>query len=426
LLSHSQTVQAIALIAHLAESKGIPGPHLILAPKAVLPNWAAEFERWAPSLRAVLYDGPPDQRKALRDEWLARPSSFHALITHYDLALRDARALRGVDWGLLVVDEGHRLKNADARLGGALRSLTAAHRVLLTGTPLQNSLRELWALLNFVLPKVFDSAASFDDWFAAPLGADAGPSLPGAAHAPPPSLTEEEQLLVITRLHQVLRPFMLRRTKAEVEADLPSKASRVVRCGLSAWQALWYKQIAERGCVALDDGAGGRAPRRGGLRNIAVQLRKICLHPYLFLDGLGAPPYHVATAPDARVRASGKLALLDTALAKLKATGHRVLLFSQMTRALDVLSDFLDDRGYSHLRLDGATKTDERAVLLREFNAPGSPHFVFLLSTRAGGLGLNLQTADTVIMFDSDWNPQADAQVRERERGKGGRERERG
>ena len=411
-----KTVQTIALVAHLLETGRLAGPHLILAPKAVLPNWMNEFARWAPSLRAVLYDGPPDTRKAIRDEWLSRPSSFHALVTHYDLALRDARALRSVDWGLLVVDEGHRLKNADARLGTALKSLTAAHRVLLTGTPLQNSLKELWALLNFVLPRVFDSASSFDDWFAAPLGADAGPSLPGAASAAASAapLNEEEQLLVITRLHQVLRPFMLRRTKAEVESDLPSKASRVVRCGLSAWQALWYKQIAERGCVALGDAAGpGHKRARGGLRNIAVQLRKICLHPYLFLEGLGTPPYHIAAAPDERVRASGKLALLDNALAKLFATGHRVLLFSQMTRALDILADFLDDRGYTHLRLDGMTKTEERARLLAEFNAPGSPHFVFLLSTRAGGLGLNLQTADTVIMFDSDWNPQADAQVRE-------------
>lgn len=436
-----KTVQTIALVAHLLERGQLSGPHLILAPKAVLPNWSAEFARWAPGLTAVLYDGAPEQRRAIREKWLSRPRSFHALLTHYDLAMRDARALRSLPggWGLLVVDEGHRLKNADARLATALRSLTAAHRILLTGTPLQNSLAELWALLNFVLPKVFDSAASFDEWFAAPLGdggggpgiaspgtgGGAGGSAGGASAAP---LTEEEQLLVITRLHQVLRPFVLRRTKAEVESDLPDKTSRVVRCGLSAWQAAWYRQIARKGRATLGGGGGsggggsgsnnGGGMMRGGLRNIAMQLRKVCIHPYLFLDnpnssyscGLDYAP----ADPEELVRASGKVALLDHVLEKLKATGHRVLLFSQMTRALDVLGDFLDLRGHAHLRLDGSTKTEDRARLLAEFNAPDSPHFVFLLSTRAGGLGLNLQSADTVIMFDSDWNPASDAQAEDR------------
>ena len=430
-----KTVQTIALVAHLLERNQLAGPHLILAPKAVLPNWSAEFARWAPGLTAVLYDGAPEQRRAIREKWLSRPRSFHALLTHYDLAMRDARALRSLPggWGLLVVDEGHRLKNADARLATALRSLTAAHRILLTGTPLQNSLAELWALLNFVLPKVFDSAASFDEWFAAPLGDGGGgpgmasPNTANAAASAATPLTEEEQLLVITRLHQVLRPFVLRRTKAEVESDLPDKTSRVVRCGLSAWQAAWYRQIARKGRATLGSGGGtgggssssnNGGMMRGGLRNIAMQLRKVCIHPYLFLDnpnssyscGLDYSPED----PEEIVRASGKVALLDSVLEKLKATGHRVLLFSQMTRALDVLGDFLDLRGHRHLRLDGSTKTEDRARLLSEFNAPDSPYFVFLLSTRAGGLGLNLQSADTVVMFDSDWNPASDAQAEDR------------
>ena len=422
------------------------GPHLILAPKAVLPNWAAEFARWAPGLRAVLYDGHPDERRALRAGPLsdAGPGGgFTALITHYDLAIRDARYLRPRPWATLIVDEGHRLKNADARLGATLRSFSAGHRLLLTGTPLQNSLGELWALLNFVLPKVFDSASSFDDWFAGPLGGaggpGGGPGGEGEGGGGPPPLTEEEQLLVITRLHQVLRPFVLRRTKAEVEGELPAKSVHTVRVALSAWQAAWYRQLVERGRVAIGGGGGGcsgggggaasgSAPRRaaarggGALRNIAVQLRKVCLHPYLFLEGLGTggggggggggddPPFDAGEA----VRASGKLAALDDVLPKLAATGHRVLLFSQMTKALDIVGAYLAAAGYAHLRLDGSTKTEDRARLLAEFNAPGSPHFLFLLSTRAGGLGLNLQTADTVIMFDSDWNPAADAQAEDR------------
>ena len=404
-----KTVQAIALVARAREAGACAGPHLILDPKAVLPNWGAEFARWAPGLDVVVYDGGAEERKALRAARLPRGGgqpSFDALITHYDLALRDTRHLKPVQWGLLIVDEGHRLKNADAALSRALRALTAAHRILLTGTPLQNSLHELWALLNFVLPKVFDSAASFDEWFGEPLGVPADAPAPGSAPDAAASLTDEEQLLVITRLHQVLRPFVLRRTKAEVEADLPPAATRVLRCGLSAWQAAWYKQLATTGGLHV---AGGGRKHRGGLRNVAMQLRKACLHPHLFLPALDPPSYEPAV--DELVRSSGKLALLDGLLAKLSATGHRVLLFSQMTRALDILSEFLVDRGHPHLRLDGGTKTDDRARLLEEFNAPSSPHFVFLLSTRAGGLGLNLQTADTVIMFDSDWNPAADAQA---------------
>ncbi|KAK9834176.1 hypothetical protein WJX81_005712 [Elliptochloris bilobata] len=395
-----KTIQTISLLATLAERKGVNGPHMILAPKAVQSNWANEFAKWAPGLKAVLYDGTPEERRAMRAEHI-KPGGFNTLITHYDLALRDRSALRKVQWEVLMVDEGHRLKNAASRLAEALRGYSFRHRVLLTGTPIQNSLAELWALLNFVLPAVFDCAESFDEWFAAPFRGQGTDADDAAAQ-----LNEEEQLLVIGRLHQVLRPFMLRRTKAEVETELPGKAEHVVRCDLSAWQRLWYRQIAEEGRV----GMGGRAAR--SLQNAAMHLRKVCAHPYLFLEAL-QPPYHPED-PEELVRASGKLALLDGILPKLRATGHRVLLFSQMTRALDVVEDFLDLRGLPCLRLDGTTKAADRARLLAEYNAEGSEAFVFLLSTRAGGLGLNLQSADTVIMFDSDWNPSMDLQAEDR------------
>lgn len=295
-----------------------------------------------------------------------------------------------------MVDEGHRLKNHDCMLS---RTLTSGYhirrRLLLTGTPIQNSLQELWSLLNFLLPAIFNSSENFEDWFNAPF-----------TDRSDMSLTEEEQLLVIRRLHQVIRPFLLRRKKAEVEKFLPGKTQVILKCDLSAWQRLYYKQIMESGRVGLDIGSG----KSRGLLNTAMQLRKCCNHPYLFLEGQDYDP----RSRDELIRSSGKFELLDRLLPKLQKTGHRVLLFSQMTRLMDILEDYLEWHGFKFLRLDGTTKTEERGILLREFNAPDSPYFMFLLSTRAGGLGLNLQTADTVILFDSDWNPQMDQQAEDR------------
>ncbi|DBA90498.1 hypothetical protein WJX77_002407 [Trebouxia sp. C0004] len=389
-----KTIQTISFLASLMEKKDNMGPHIILAPKAVLSNWGQEFVKWAPDMAVVMYDGSPDERKQLQRDRLEK-GTFNVLVTHYDLVMRDKAALRKVQWDLLIVDEGHRLKNAESRLAEILRSYRFKHRVLLTGTPIQNSLGELWSLLNFVLPRVFNSSETFDEWFAAPFR--------GQSEDLSEQLNEEEQLLVISRLHQVLRPFMLRRTKREVEKELPSKTEHVVKCAMSAWQNILYQQITDKGRIRGDD----KAMR--SLQNTAMHLRKTCNHPYLFLDPSYQPAY-----PEELIRASGKLELLDNILPKLQATGHRVLLFSQMTRALDMVEDFLLLRSFSYLRLDGRTKADARTKMLEDFNKPDSPYFIFALSTRAGGLGLNLQTADTVIMFDSDWNPQMDQQAEDR------------
>ncbi|KAL3130584.1 hypothetical protein ABBQ38_008389 [Trebouxia sp. C0009 RCD-2024] len=357
-----KTIQTISFLASLMEKKDNMGPHIILAPKkkekkdsssavelpqAVLSNWGQEFAKWAPDMAVVMYDGSPDERKQLQRDRVEK-GTFNVLVTHYDLVMRDKAALRKVQWDLLIVDEGHRLKNAESRLAEILRSYRFKHRVLLTGTPIQNSLGELWSLLNFVLPRVFNSSETFDEWFAAPFR--------GQSEAVSEQLNEEEQLLVISRLHQ--------------------------------------------GRIRGDD------KTMRSLQNTAMHLRKTCNHPYLFL-----PPSYIPTDPQELIKASGKLELLDRILPKLQATGHRVLLFSQMTRALDMVEDFLQLRSLKYLRLDGKTKSDARASMLINFNKEDSEYFIFALSTRAGGLGLNLQTADTVIMFDSDWNPQMDQQV---------------
>ncbi|MCO5585700.1 hypothetical protein L7F22_039636 [Adiantum nelumboides] len=389
-----KTIQTIALLSYLMENKGLSGPHLIIAPKAVLPNWDHEFRTWAPSIVAVLYDGNRLERKGIREIYKGK-GSFNVLVTHYDLIMRDKAFLKKIFWHYMIVDEGHRLKNQDCILSKTLvKGYHIRRRLLLTGTPIQNSLEELWALLNFLLPAIFNSCANFEEWFNAPF---ADPS--------EMSLTEEEQLLIIRRLHQVIRPFLLRRKKAEVEKFLPTKAQVILKCDMSAWQRIYYQQITEQGRVGLDSGSG----KSKSLQNTAMQLRKCCNHPYIFLNHT----YNIYRK-DEIMRASGKFELLDRLLPKLQRTGHRVLLFSQMTRLLDLLEIYLNFQGFKYLRLDGGTKTENRGTLLAKFNAPDSPFFLFLLSTRAGGLGLNLQTADTVVLFDSDWNPQMDQQAEDR------------
>ncbi|XP_022762039.1 probable ATP-dependent DNA helicase CHR12 isoform X2 [Durio zibethinus] len=388
-----KTIQTISLIAYLMEYKGVTGPHLIVAPKAVLPNWIHEFSTWAPSIYAVLYDGRLDERKAMREE-ISRDGKFNVLITHYDLIMRDKAFLKKIHWYYMIVDEGHRLKNHECALARTLISgYQIQRRLLLTGTPIQNSLQELWSLLNFLLPNIFNSVQNFGEWFNAPF-ADRGDV----------SLTDEEQLLIIRRLHHVIRPFILRRKKDEVEKYLPGKSQVILKCDLSAWQKAYYQQVTEKGRVGLDNGSG----KSKSLQNLTMQLRKCCNHPYLFV-----PNYNMWQR-DEIIRASGKFELLDRLLPKLQRTGHRVLLFSQMTHLMDILEIYLRLNNFMYLRLDGSTKTEERGALLKKFNAPDSPYFMFLLSTRAGGLGLNLQTADTVIIFDSDWNPQMDQQAEDR------------
>ena len=395
-----KTIQSISLFAYLMESKGNYGPHLVICPKAVLSNWCVEFERWLPNVNVILYDGNPTERKAIREDRMAA-QTFNIVLTHYDMIMRDKKVLAKYQWEYIIIDEGHRLKNKDSKLSEIMRGhYQSRNRLLLTGTPIQNNLKELWSLLNFVLPKVFDTSDSFDDWFAAPFKGSQEDI----------NLSEEEELLIIHRLHQVIRPFLLRRKKSEVEKELPDKSLCICKCDLSAWQRAYYKQITETRSVVLETPKG--ISKSKSLMNSAMQLRKACIHPYLFLDSM-FPPYEPED-PMELIRASGKFELLDRILPKLKATGHRVLMFSQMTRAMDLLELYLEMKEYNYLRLDGDTKTHERPLLLAEFNAPGSEVFLFMLSTRAGGLGLNLQTADTVILFDSDWNPQMDKQAEDR------------
>lgn len=260
---------------------------------------------------------------------------------------------------------------------------------MITGTPLQNNLHELWALLNFLLPDVFGDSEAFDKWFTG---------------------QDRDQDAVVQQLHRVLRPFLLRRVKSDVEKSLLPKKEINVYLGMSEMQVKWYQKILEKDIDAVN-GAGGKRESKTRLLNIVMQLRKCCNHPYLFEGAEPGPPY---TTDEHLIKNSAKMMVLDKLLVRLKSQGSRVLIFSQMSRLLDILEDYCVFREYNYCRIDGSTAHEERIAAIDEYNKPGSEKFIFLLTTRAGGLGINLTSADIVILFDSDWNPQADLQAMDR------------
>uniref|UniRef100_A0A4W3GQL3 SWI/SNF related BAF chromatin remodeling complex subunit ATPase 4a n=1 Tax=Callorhinchus milii TaxID=7868 RepID=A0A4W3GQL3_CALMI len=403
-----KTIQTIALITYLMEHKRINGPFLIIVPLSTLSNWAYEFDKWAPSVVRISYKGSPAARRAFVPQ--LRSGKFNVLLTTYEYIIKDKHVLAKIRWKYMIVDEGHRMKNHHCKLTQVLNThYVAPRRLLLTGTPLQNKLPELWALLNFLLPTIFKSCSTFEQWFNAPF----------AMTGEKVDLNEEETILIIRRLHKVLRPFLLRRLKKEVEAQLPEKVEYVIKCDMSALQRVLYRHMQAKG-VLLTDGSEKDKKGKGGtktLMNTIMQLRKICNHPYMFQhieesfsEHLGFTGGIVADL----YRASGKFELLDRILPKLRATNHKVLLFCQMTSLMTIMEDYFAYRSFKYLRLDGTTKSEDRGMLLKTFNEPGSHYFIFLLSTRAGGLGLNLQAADTVVIFDSDWNPHQDLQAQDR------------
>ncbi|XP_031419672.1 transcription activator BRG1 isoform X2 [Clupea harengus] len=405
-----KTIQTIALITHLMEYKRLNGPFLIIVPLSTLSNWVYEFDKWAPSVVKVSYKGSRAARKAFVPQ--LRTGKFNVLLTTYEYIIKDKQILAKIRWKYMIVDEGHRMKNHHCKLTQVLNThYLAPRRVLLTGTPLQNKLPELWALLNFLLPTIFKSCITFEQWFNAPF----------AMTGEKVDLNEEETILIIRRLHKVLRPFLLRRLKKEVEAQLPEKVEYVIKCDMSALQRVLYRHMQAKG-VLLTDGSEKDKKGKGGtkaLMNTIVQLRKICNHPYMFQQIEESFSEHLGFSggfvqgPDL-YRASGKFELLDRILPKLLVTNHKVLLFCQMTSLMNIMEDYFAYRSFKYLRLDGTTKAEDRGMLLKTFNDPASDYFVFLLSTRAGGLGLNLQSADTVVIFDSDWNPHQDLQAQDR------------
>ena len=614
-----KTIMTISLLAYLANEYGIWGPHLIVVPTSVMLNWERELKRWCPGLKVLTYYGSQKERKQKRKGW-SKPNAFHVCITSYNLVSQDKVMLGRKKWVYLILDEAQNIKNFKSQRWQALLNFNTRRRLLLTGTPLQNSLMELWSLMHFLMPHIFQSHSEFKEWFCNPVNN----MIEG-------NTSVNEQL--ISRLHGVLRPFILRRLKKDVETQLPSKHEHIVPCSLSKRQRFLYDEFMSRGKTKESLEAGNYL----SVLNVLMQLRKVCNHPDLFEERSISSPLFIdsitynstsliwninnnynnneklsnnflipsfvnnelnydsfyyesiqdilvnpktllksirdskssnrtdihtkypslikysdlqskrkiiqekeminhfiyidlwrlyfkyplyglslrklltmdtimnetyksslnplkyfeysnnllnsmltieerlenmlpilnryccyippVTVTPINIRASpiiieninqqnnitnellkpistitystmkhrqlalpekrlvqfdcGKLQKLSVLLRKLKSENHRVLIFTQMTRMLDILEIFLNLHGYTYMRLDGATKPEQRQALMERFNADDKI-FAFILSTRSGGCGVNLIGADTVIFYDSDWNPAMDSQAQDR------------
>nr|XP_042706001.1 lymphoid-specific helicase isoform X3 [Chrysemys picta bellii] len=455
-----KTIQCIATIALMVE-RGVPGPFLVCGPLSTLPNWMSEFKRFTPKIPIMLYHGSQQERRKLVQKIHRREGSLQihpVVITSFEIAMRDRNALQHCFWKYLIVDEGHRIKNMNCRLIRELKRFNADNKLLLTGTPLQNNLAELWSLLNFLLPDVFDDLKSFESWF----------DITSITEIAEDIVAKEREQNILHMLHQILTPFLLRRLKSDVALEVPPKREVVVYAPLAKKQETFYTAIVNRTIKKLlgnneeevvELSPTGRPKRRSRkavdyreldgdtpdelekliskmqeevekerpviemtiptdseinlkLQNIMMLLRKCCNHPYLIEYPLDPATQQFKVDEDL-VKNSGKFLLLDRMLPELKKRGHKVLLFSQMTLMLDILMDYCYLRNYKFSRLDGSMSYTEREENMHKFNTDPEV-FIFLVSTRAGGLGINLTAADTVIIYDSDWNPQSDLQAQDR------------
>ncbi|XP_050891252.1 CHD3-type chromatin-remodeling factor PICKLE isoform X2 [Lathyrus oleraceus] len=397
-----KTIQSIAFLASLFKEN--VSPHLVVAPLSTLRNWEREFATWAPQMNVIMYCGSSQARGIIREyefyfsknETNKKVKSkktvttnklesikFDVLLTSYEMINLDATWLRPIKWECMIVDEGHRLKNKDSKLFSSLNQYSSRHRVLLTGTPLQNNLDELFMLMHFLDAGKFGSLEEFQEEFK--------------------DINQEQQ---ISRLHKMLAPHLLRRVKKDVLTELPPKKELIIRVELSSKQREYYKAILTRNYEILT--------RRGGaqisLNNVVMELRKLCCHPYM-LEGVEPVLDDEKEKYKQLLESSGKLQLLDKLMMKLKEQGHRVLIYSQFQSMLDKLEQYCVYKHWQYERIDGKVGGAERQVRIDRFNAKNSSRFCFLLSTRAGGVGINLATADTVIIYDSDWNPHADLQA---------------
>uniref|UniRef100_A0A8C3V0W5 Chromodomain helicase DNA binding protein 6 n=1 Tax=Catharus ustulatus TaxID=91951 RepID=A0A8C3V0W5_CATUS len=402
-----KTIQSITFLSEIF-LMGIHGPFLIIAPLSTITNWEREFRTWT-EMNAIVYHGSQISRQMIQQyEMVYRDTQgnplpgifkFQVVITTFEMILADCPELKKIQWRCVVIDEAHRLKNRNCKLLEGLKLMALEHKVLLTGTPLQNSVEELFSLLNFLEPQQFPSETAFLEEFG--------------------DLKTEEQ---VKKLQSILKPMMLRRLKDDVEKNLAPKQETIIEVELTNIQKKYYRAILEKNFSFLSKGANQH--NMPNLINTMMELRKCCNHPYL-INGAEEKiledfrKTHCPEAPDfqlqAMIQAAGKLVLIDKLLPKLIAGGHKVLIFSQMVRCLDILEDYLiQRRRYTYERIDGRVRGNLRQAAIDRFCKPDSDRFVFLLCTRAGGLGINLTAADTCIIFDSDWNPQNDLQAQAR------------
>ncbi|KAE8147842.1 SNF2 family N-terminal domain-containing protein [Aspergillus avenaceus] len=500
-----KTVQAISLLAFFKEKK-VSGPFLIAAPLSTVSNWVDEFARWTPGIKTVLYHGTKDERAEIRRKMMSmknqRDMDFPVVCTSYEICMNDRKFLGQYQWRYIIVDEGHRLKNMNCRLIKELLNYNSANRLLITGTPLQNNITELWSLLHFLLPEIFNDLNSFQSWFDFSSMLDNGGKT---------DVIERRKRTLVSTMHSILKPFLLRRVKTDVEMSLPKKREYILYAPLTVEQKDLYREIlsgtgrqyleskARERLLAKNDRltrsgsvkrktdtsadstpnkslkssrsstpastAGATRRRRGPqnyrelsdrefnsklrkleqgieddldidepsdteqeeierartfklakqevaqkkLQNPVMQARLACNSPHNFYW-----PWTDGPVDKSLITASGKMLLLDRLVSRLLKNGHKILIFSQFKTQLDILQDWATQLHSWHCcRIDGAMNQSDRQAQIKAFNTDRD-FKLFLLSTRAGGQGINLMAADTVILYDSDWNPQQDLQAQDR------------
>ncbi|XP_048508009.1 SWI/SNF-related matrix-associated actin-dependent regulator of chromatin subfamily A containing DEAD/H box 1 homolog [Athalia rosae] len=444
-----KTVQVIAFLTYLKET-GLAmegaGPHLIVVPSSTIENWMNELERWSPGLNVVGYYGSQDERKDMRMGWRSGElEDVDIILTTYALVSstsEDRRLFRVMPLHYVVFDEAHMLKNMGTIRYENLIRINAKNRILITGTPMQNNLLELVSLLVFVMPSMF--AGKLED-LKSLFPKNAKPV--SGKDSINQSTFERDQ---VSTTKQIIKPFILRRLKSEVLRDLPLKTEKLIKCTLEKSQHELYQNLIAEFSAEADENNEVNGT------GMMMQLRKLANHPllirnyydeeklkgistklakdttykqknpdYVFEELLWMSDFQInqltrlhkcldgKSLPKELIPKSGKLEKFDEILPQLKAEGHRVLIFSQFTMVLDILEEYMMMRKHKYSRLDGQTPVTERQILIDKFTRDPDI-FIFLLSTRAGGLGINLTAADTVIIHDLDFNPYNDKQAEDR------------
>uniref|UniRef100_A0A182WE69 Helicase ATP-binding domain-containing protein n=1 Tax=Anopheles minimus TaxID=112268 RepID=A0A182WE69_9DIPT len=384
-----KTIQSISMIGYLMNVRALQGPFLVVVPLSTLQNWMNEFARFLPSAKVFQAHGIGGQKKVVLTKLRAQKPSWNVVITTYEFISNNSIHFQRINFHYAIIDEGHRAKNENTNFARVMRACEIQSMLLLTGTPVHNDLHELWALLNLLMPLFFSSAENFDSWFEVENCID----------------PRNEQTI---RLKNLLKHLLLRRTKQEVAPSIPPKVHIDIYVPPTEQMCLWTHKLLHHEVQVM----GSNATMRGLIvSNRMPHMRKVIQHPYLIP---GAEDMQTDLVTDDIVNFSSKMIVLDKLLGKLKARGSKVLIFTQYTTVLDILMDYLDWREYEYCVLRGSTKHENRQGQMDEFNSPGSNKFIFLLSTRAGGLGINLVAADTVIFYDMDFNPQMDFQAEDR------------
>jgi DNA excision repair protein ERCC-6 len=389
-----KTIQIVAYLAGLHRSGLLNEPVILLCPATIMRQWVREFQKWYPAMRVVILHSSGSSLDTPQQLVKSLVKSGGVMVTTYESMRRNAKLLTQQRWSYAVLDEGHKIRNPDADVTQSVKALDTPHRLLLSGSPVQNKLVELWSLFDFIFPGRLGTLPVFQTHFEIPIAAG------GFANAT--SFQVQTAYKCALELRELIDPYLLRRLKSDVAIQLPEKQEQVLFCRLTRQQRKMYENALSSPEVTR--AMEGSCKVFGAL----TLLRKICNHPDLqHVNILEKPASYGCPSKSTKMQLLGKI------LPLWRDQGHRVLLFSQTKQMLDILEKFIQQLCMTYRRMDGDSNIKSRMAKIDEFNG-NAKIFCFLLTTRVGGLGVNLTGANRVIIYDPDWNPSTDLQARER------------